>query len=138
MQSARVYRQLNMHIELVLVGCQHVYGMRHQSCDTPTSPAFACNVSYLISSRSCDRTQFSFLQADDCHGASIHRCHHIQGLLHFLARDAVDIVTDQHQSACRQFPATSIHTSTSNLLGVPQRLLDHYCRRGCQQVTGCK
>ena len=138
MQNARIYRQLNMHIELVLVGCQHVYGMRHQSCDTPTSPAFACNVSYLISSQSCDRTQFSFLQADDCRGACIHRCHHIQGLLHFLARDAVDIVTDQHQSACEQLPATSIHTSTSNLLGVPQRLLNHYCRRGCQQVTGCK
>ena len=61
MQNARVYHQLNMHIELVLVSCQHVYGIRHQSCDTPTSPAFVRKVSYLISSQSCDRTQFSFL-----------------------------------------------------------------------------
>ena len=50
MQSACVYHQLNMHIELVLVVCcQHMHGMRHQSCDTPTSPAFARNMSYLIS-----------------------------------------------------------------------------------------
>ena len=138
MQSARVYRQLNMHIELVLVSCHHMYGMRHQSCDTPTSPAFAHNVSYLISSQSCDRTQFSFLQADDCHGAYIHRCRHIQGLLHFLARDAVDIVADQHQSTCEQLPAMPVHTSMSNLLGVPQRLLSRNYKRGCQQVTGWK
>ena len=123
MQNARVYRQLNMHIELVLVSCQHVYVMRHQSCDTPASPAFARNVNYLISSRSCDHTQFSFLQADDCHGACIHRSRHIQGLLHFLARDAVDIVADQHQSTCGQLPATPIHTTMLNLPAVPQRLL---------------
>ena len=60
---------LNMHIELVLVCFQHVHGMRHQSCDTPTSPAFTRNVSYLVSNWSCDHAKFSFLQPDDCCGA---------------------------------------------------------------------
>ena len=98
MQSARVYHQLDMYIELVLVCYHHVHGMRHQSWDAPASPAFARNVSYLVSSWSCDRGQLRFLQANDCCGDCIHRLCHIQGRLHFLPHYTVNIVADQHES----------------------------------------
>ena len=126
MQIACVYHQLNMHIELVLVSCQHVYGMRHQSCDTPASPAFACNMSYLVSSWSCDCRQFRFLQAEDCRGVCIHRCCYIQGLLHFLPHYTVNIVVDQHESTHERLPATPAHPTLPDLLSAPKRLLCHY------------
>ena len=120
MQSARVYRQLDMYIELVLVFCHPMHGMRHQSCYTHASPALAHDMSYPVSNWSCDRGQLCFLQTDDCHLACIHRRCHVQGLLHFLPRYTVNIVADQHESTRKRLPAAPAHPTLLDLLCAPQ------------------